>query len=131
MAERLKNENLNKMRLQIIRVLDRGVANKERLWLRVLADCDLSYFIVFDTTYTTANSISNIQRHAHWFRPKAVKSGDHVVLCTGKGTPTETRNNDGTINHFIYWGLDRTIWNRQGDCAVVFEVNSWQTSVYE
>ena len=119
------------MRLEIVKILDRGILGKERLWLRVLADCDLTYFIVFDTTYTSANSISNIQRHAHWFAPKKVRTGDHVVLYTGRGTPSELRNNDGSTNYFLFWGIDRTIWNKQGDCAVVFEVNSWQTSRYE
>jgi len=119
------------MRLEIIKMLDRGIPNKERLWLRVLADCDLTYFIVFDTTYTSANSISNVQRHAHWFTPKKVRTGDYVILYTGRGNPSESKNNDGSTNHFLFWGLDRTIWNRQGDCAVLFEVNSWMTSRYE
>jgi hypothetical protein len=119
------------MKLEIIKIVDRGVESKERLWLRVLADCDLTYFIVFDTTYTSSNSISNIQRHAHWFRPKKVKTGDYVVLYTGNGTSTEKANNDGSTTHFIFWGLEKTIWNQQGDCAVLFEVNSWRTSSYE
>lgn len=119
------------MKLEIIKIIDRGVASKERLWLRVLADCDLSYFIVFDTTYTSQNSISNIQRHAHWFSPKRVKSGDYVILYTGPGKPSESKNNDGSTNHFLYWGIDKTIWNKEGDCAVLFEINSWQTSKFE
>lgn len=119
------------MRIDIVKILDRGVGAKERIWLKVLADCDLTYFILFDTTYTSINSISNIQRHAHWFAPKKVKAGDYVVLYTGKGTPSESRNSDGSTNHFLFWGLDTTIWNKQGDCAVLFEVNSWKTSHYE
>lgn len=119
------------MKLEIIRIIDRGVTGKERLWLRVLADCDLSYSIVFDTTYASQNNISNIQRHAHWFAPKKVKSGDYIVLYTGTGTFSESKNNDGSINHFLYWGIAKTIWNKEGDCAVLFEVNSWRTSKFE
>lgn len=119
------------MRLQIIKIIDRGVEHQERLWLRVLADTDLSYYIVFDTTYTSENSISNIQRHAHWFMPKKVKAGDYVILYTKQGNPSESKNNDGSTNHFIYWGMDRTIWNKSNDCAVLFEVNNWQTSSFE
>lgn len=116
------------MKIEIIKIIDRGLANKERLWLRVLANANLQYFIVFDTTYTFPDSISNLQRHAYWFKPKEVKAGDYVVLYTKQGTPSEQVNDNGTTTHFVYWGLDKTIWNDTGDCAVLFEVNSWQTS---
>lgn len=119
------------MKIEIVDILDRGVANKERLWLRVISDTDLSYFIVFDTTYTSENSISNKQRHAYWFKPRTVKAGDYVILYTTEGKPSTSQNNDGSTNHFLFWGLDKTIWNKKEDCAVFFEVNSWRTSKYE
>jgi len=116
------------MKIEVEKILDRGVANKERLWLKVIVDADLKYFIVFDTTYTSDNSISNLQRHAYWFKPKMVKAGDYVVLYTGLGEPTELKKKDGTTSYFLHWGLEKTIWNAAGDCAVLFELNSWQTS---
>jgi hypothetical protein len=116
------------MKLEIVKILDRAVANKERLWLKVLADTDLKYFIVFDTTYTSDTSISNLQRHAFWFKPKQVKAGDYVVLYSKEGTPSEHANENGTTTHFFFWGLKNTVWNDTGDCAVLFEVNNWQTS---
>lgn len=119
------------MKIEIINLIDRGVANKERIWFRVIADCDLSFYIVFDTTYLSPNSISNLQKHSYWFGAKSVKSGDYVILYTGPGSPVESKNNDGSTNHFIYWGLEKTIWNKEGDCAVLFELNSWQTSKFE
>ena len=118
------------MKLEIVDVIDRGVPGKERLWLKANAATNLQYYIVFDTTYTSENSISNIQRHAHWFVPKPVSAGDYVVLYTGKGTKSETKNTDGTTTHFLFWGIDRTIWNVNGDCAVLFEVSNWMTSKY-
>jgi len=116
------------MKIEIVKILERAVANKERLWLKVLADTELQYFIVFDTTYTSNTSISNLQRHAYWFKPKQVKAGDYVVLYTKPGTPSQTTNENGTTTHFLFWGLENTVWNDTGDCAVLFEVNSWQTS---
>ena len=115
------------MKLEIIQILDKGVENKERLYLRVLADTDLSYYIVFDTTYTSENTISNIQRHAYWFKPRKVKAGDYVILYTRAGNTSTRQNKDGSTNHFLFWGIDRTIWNKDDDCAVLFEVNSWMT----
>jgi hypothetical protein len=119
------------MKLQIVGLIDRGKAASERLYLRALADANLSFYIVFDTTYTSPNSISNEQRHTYWFPPTQVKAGDHVILYTGSGQRSVNRNPDGTTSHFFYWGLGNTIWNVTGDCAVLFEVNTWQTSNFE
>jgi hypothetical protein len=116
------------MKIEIAKILDRGVANKERLWLKVLADTDLRFFIVLDTTYTTDSSVSNLQRHAHWFRSNPVRAGDWVVLYTGPGKPAQTVNPDGTTRYFLHWGLEKTIWNATADCAVLMEITSWQTS---
>lgn len=119
------------MKVEIVKIIDRGVAKDERLWLKVLQDTDMSFYVVFDTTYTSENTISNLQRHAYWFETLRVKSGDNVVLYTRKGKYNTKQNADGTTSHFLYWGLDRSIWNNTGDCAVVFEVNGWTTSQYE
>ena len=115
------------MKIEIIRIIDKGVESKERLYLKVLADTDLSYYIVFDTTYTSESTISNVQRHAHWFKPRKVKAGDYIVLYTRDGKTSTSLNKDGSTTHFLFWGIDRTIWNKDGDCAVLFEVSSWMT----
>lgn len=119
------------MRLQIVQIADRGVPNRERLHLRALSDVNLNFFVVFDTTYTSPSAISNLQRHAYWFPSHLVKAGDHVILSTGNGTQSSSWNPAGGTNHFFYWGLQHTIWNQTGDCAVLFELSSWQTSAYE
>lgn len=119
------------MNLKIVKIIDRGIVGKERLWLKVLEDTDIQYYVVFDTTYTTANTISNLQRHAYWFDTKQVRSGDSILLYTKDGKPSSKQNADGTTTHFFYWGLDKTIWNQAGDCAVLFEISSWATSLYE
>lgn len=115
------------MKIEIHKILDKGIEKKERLWLKVLNDTNLSYYIIFDTTYTSETTISNVQRHAHWFKPRKVKAGDSIVLYTKKGYTSTNLNKDGSITHFIYWGLNKTIWNKDGDCAVLFEVNTWMT----
>jgi hypothetical protein len=119
------------MKLQIMEIIDRGVANKERLWMRVLADTNLQFYIVFDTVYTSANAISSSQKHAFWFPPTPVKAGDNVILVTGPGTRSQTLNSSGGTDHFFHWGFPNTIWNQKEDCAVLFEVNTWVTTKYE
>lgn len=116
------------MKIDILKIIDRGIANKERLWLKVLTSTDLTHFVVFATSYTSPDSISNFPRNTYWFNSKLVKPGDSVVLYTKSGTESETINKDGTTTHFLYWGLNNTIWNKTDDCAVLLEVDSWQTS---
>jgi hypothetical protein len=119
------------MKLQLVAIADRGKPGMERLHLRVTADVNLSFFIVFDTTYISPNAISNEQRHAYWFPSAQAKAGDHIVLYTRAGNRTTMRNTDGSTTHFFYWGIDRPVWNKTGDCAVLFEVNTWQASRFE
>ncbi|MEK6408821.1 MAG: hypothetical protein AABN34_18010 [Acidobacteriota bacterium] len=119
------------MKVEIVQIADRGKPSNERIHLRVLVNTNMQYYIIFDSTYTSPNAISNKQRHAFWFPPHPVRAGDNVILVTGVGTQRHEPNTQGGTNHFFFWGLDRTIWNNTGDCAVLFEVSTWQASKYE
>lgn len=114
------------MKLDIISIEGKGDLSKETIWLDVLEDADLKYYLVSDTTYTGENQISNELRHVYWFRSKNVKTGDYVALHTKDGLNSTSANNRNTTTHHIYWDLGRTIWNKDGDCAVLFEVNTWK-----
>lgn len=114
-----------------MRIADRGVANKERLVVNVLTDANLSFYSVFATAYTDANSITTALRHTYWFVAHQVKAGDRVVLYTGSGQDRITKAKDGTPLHIFYWGLPKTIWNKRGDCAVLLEIAAWEASPYE
>jgi len=116
------------MKVEIINILDRGIEQQERLMLRVLGDTDLSHYVIFDTVYISGNSISSSPKNVYWFAPKKVKTGDYIILYAGTGTPTQSLNADGTTNYLIYWGLNKTIWNNKEDCAVVLEINTWNTT---
>jgi len=119
------------MRIAIVGIADRGTANLERVHLRVLADTNLSYYAILDTTYVNPNAVSNLLRHAFWFPPHQVNAGDNVVLYTGYGVQNSEANLFGGRNHFFYWGLQNTVWNKTGDCAVLLEIALWQTSRFE
>src|SRR5262245_45754753 len=116
------------MKLEIVGIIDRRDRQNERLWLKAIADLNLAYYVVFDSTYTSTTSISNKMRHAYWFASQQIRAGDHVVLYTRQGNASQSRNADGTTSHFLFWGAENTVWNNTGDCAVLFEVNTWQTS---
>jgi len=115
-------------KLIIHSIANKGNLENECVWLKAEQDvADLSFYVVSDTTYTDDNHISNELRHIYWFKKQAVRASDWIQLMTKKGKPTSTKNNDGTTTHTIYWGLDRTVWNKDGDCVVLFELNTWLT----
>lgn len=112
-------------KLKIHSVADKGDLSKECVWLQVLEDiADLGNYMLCDTTYIDANQVSNELRHLYWFPSKAVKKGDWVRLMTGSGTNAATDNNLKSKTHTFYWKLGRTVWNKAGDAAVLFNLSS-------
>lgn len=115
------------MNISIHSVAGKGNLENEVIWLDVVEDVsDLSYYLVCDTTYTDDSHISNELRHVYWFPKKSVKKQDWIALHTKDGTNTTSSNDRGTTTHHFYWNLGRTIWNKDGDCAVLFELKTWK-----
>ena len=119
------------MNVEIRYIKAPGDLGNERLVLKVLKDCDIGKFLTFDTTYTSDGRVSNRVRHPYWFPDKNVAAGDIVVLYTKVGRQSEKSNDNGTTSHFFYRGLERTIWNESGDCAIVLEISDWKSKGYE
>lgn len=115
------------MKVKIHSIADKGNLEKEVIWIEVLEDvADLSYYMICDTTYTDDDHISNELRHIYWFPKQSVKKGDWIALYTKDGKKSASSNNRGTTTHTFYWNLSRTIWNKDGDCAVLFKLETWK-----
>lgn len=112
------------MKVKIRNVVDFDTLDSERIILDVVDDTDIGYYMIADSTYTADDKISNKVRHTYWFPDQKVKKGDVVVLYTKKGTNKPKKEKDHTI-YFYYWGLDKSIWNDEGDCALLFEIAEW------
>jgi hypothetical protein len=119
------------MKIQIVSIVDRGLANKERLHLNVLSEVNLNYYVVLSTIYVNPNSISTSPKQTYWFPSTLVKPGDQVILYSGFGTNNSVPAQGGTTNHFFYWGQNNTLWGNHGECAVLLELNTWNTSPLE
>lgn len=115
--------------LKVHSVDGKGDLSKEGVWLSVSEDIsDLSYYLLCDTTYTADDKISNELRHTYWFKKKTVKKGDWVRLMTKNGTDASASNDKGTTTHTFYWNLGKTVWNKDGDAAILFNLSSWRTT---
>ena len=113
------------MKVKVISVHNHGNQNEEYVLLSVLEDCDIGDYMLADSTFTADDKISNKVRHTYWFPDKDVKKGELVSLRTKKGSNTEIKTEKGTVVHRFYWGLKESVWNDEGDCAVLFLVNDW------
>lgn len=113
------------MNLKILRVHDNGVMSRERIVLKAFAPLDIGRYILCDTTYNRDDTVSNKLRHSFWFPDKEIKTGDFVVLYTTSGNDRQFDNKSDTVTHCFYWGLDRTVWNQDGDGAVLIEIGGW------
>lgn len=118
------------MKLNITKIFDPKNYDAERVLLEVTEDCNLHFFIIIDTTYyPTTKRISNKLRHTYWFPNQDVLAGDTVALYTKKGINTARKNPDGiTTTYTLYWGLGNSVWNNDGDAAVLFEISEWATT---
>ena len=115
------------MKIKIHSIENKGNLDKEVIWLDVLEDVsNLSYYMVCDSSYTDDNHISDEHRHVYWFPAKSVKKGDWIALQTKDGKNTTASNERKTTTHRFYWNLGRTIWNKDGDCAVLFQLTTWK-----
>jgi hypothetical protein len=63
----------------------------------------------------------------YWFHKKAAAKGDYIRLMTKAGKASTAKNNRGGTTYTVYWGLGRTVWNKDGDCAVLFKLNGWKS----
>ena len=115
-------------RLEIVSIEGKGDLANECIWFDVKEqNVSLHHYLVSDTTFTDANHVSNELRHVFWFPQIAVARGDYIKLMTKTGVRNTTGNARGTTTHLLYWGLGRTVWNKDGDCAVLFKLENWQT----
>ena len=122
------------MKVQIVRIADRGVPTKERLHLRAEADVDIGQYLVFHTGFVAPDStnIATPPKHVFWFRASVIKAGDNVVLYTTRvGLASSEERPDGGKNHFFYWGLPQPVWADQEQCATVLEIKDWATTKRE
>lgn len=114
------------MHIEINKIVDPGVLEKERVVLKVLIDDELGFYGAFKSKKTGEKTISSKVTATFWFPDRYVKKGDIVVLYSKRGVNTERKNNDGTTSFFFYWGMNEPIWNKSEDSVVLFKIDEWQ-----
>jgi hypothetical protein len=118
-----------KLKLKIVEVQGHGKQAEEYIKFSVVDDCNLTEYLLTDTTFQAGNtvSVSNKLRHMHWFPSQKVEKGDVVYLWTGSGTETHLKQANGTTIHTLYWRLKEPVWNDNGDGALLFQISNPQS----
>ena len=116
------------MRLSIKGIIDRGVANKERVHLLVLTAADLSFYAVLETVEADPDAVEAGGKRIYWFPTRKVQPGDHIILYSRSGSESAVTRKDGKTNYFFYWGFDKTVWHDPRSRVALFELNTWETS---
>lgn len=115
------------MKLRIDAIHNHGDMDTEHITMTVLEDTNLHYYLVMDTTYSSAGKVSNKFRHTKWMPSVEAKEGDRVSLWTKHGKDT-TVERDGVTWHRCFWNSDAAIWNDDGEAAILFHVDAWKTT---
>ena len=113
------------MKLKLLYVKDNGDLKNERVVLKAVSRVDIGGYLLSDTTFNDKGGVSNKLRHVYWFPDRLIEPGDFVALYTRKGVDSQRSNKAGTITHWFFWDLDGTIWNKDKDAAVLFEIENW------
>lgn len=114
------------MKLKIDLVHAHGNVNEERVLLTATDDCNLTNYLIMDTTYS-GTGISNVHRHVLWLPAAVVRRGERVAIYSKKGTYAKEIH-DGITWHKVFWNSGTPIWNNTGDAAVLMNVIDWKTT---
>ena len=118
------------MKLKVDSINNRGKLSEEHVSLRVLQNCNLSRYMIMDTTFGEGGGISNEHRHIKWLPPYDVTAGMMVALWTGTGEDrVEMQGN--TKWQYVFWNSGTHIWNDDGEAAVLLGLSSWETTTVE
>lgn len=98
----------------------------ERVVLTAQRACNLSRFLLFDSTYDEDGHVTNKERHLKLFPPIILKRGDMVTLYTKRGRNNIPAANPGApVNYILFWGLNHKVWNNAGDRAYLFHFDDY------
>lgn len=113
------------MKLRISSIADRGVPDKERLVLRIMAETDIGEYVIL-RTLVRGEAVTTGVKESYWFADKTVSVGDQVILYSKSGTPSEKILESGHVAHFYYWGhKGEALWTSSEFGAVVIHADEW------
>ncbi|CDT88862.1 hypothetical protein M5103_004587 [Vibrio alginolyticus] len=108
-------------------ILDRGVANLERIAIYVNQTVNTGQFGVMIGNQPFGHTQAYpIKDNLLWFGDAILNQGDWIFLYTGSGNVTQTPIEGGKQLYSIYWGKPQTIFARTDIVPILFKVEAVQ-----
>lgn len=115
------------MSLKIRAVREKGVLAKERIVLYSDSSEEIGQYLVGVSRSEGNGTISSELRRTIWLPDHKVEAGDLVVVYSKKSNQAlkVKENEDGTKTTFVYWGLERPIFDNENSVAVLMKIGDW------
>ena len=112
------------MDIELVSIQNPGLDNEYAL-IRVRRDCNLSKFLIYDTTYDDEGRVSNKLPHMFRLPDYNVQTmrTPLIRLYTSRSYYIQEWEDPDHVNNLILsWRLNETIWNKEGDKATLVEI---------
>ena len=114
------------MKAKILKIIDAGNLQKERVVIKCGADEDVGEYLLIKTGANDQLPNIGVTR-TFWFPDKEVSKNDFVVLYSKSGTQSE-KESGGSKYHFFYWGSETPLWEEAHgrQACVLMHVSGWE-----
>ena len=120
------------MDIELVSINNPGLDNEYAL-IKVNRDCNLSKFLIYDTTFDDEGRVSNKLPHMLRLPDYNVQvlRTRQIRLYTSRSYPIQEWSDPQHVNTLILsWRLNETIWNKEGDKATLVEICNESELIY-
>lgn len=111
--------------LSVIRVFERGVANKECIAILVNETTNMGQYGMMLGVAQGTNSAVPVYDQLFWFGDGVAQKGDWIFVYTGSGKPRTTRTTDNLSNIYtVFWGKPTTVLANSYIVPILFRVGA-------
>lgn len=111
--------------MTIVGVFDRGVANQERIMIRVNETVNMGQYGLLLGLRSEGAAAIPINDCFYWFGEGLVHSGEFIFVYTGPGEPVDSILPDNkTKTYSLHWGRDTTVLQNIEVVPILFQTDA-------
>jgi hypothetical protein len=115
--------------LEIIKVVDAGNLQTERVILRMAESASLINFVLINSNAADdSGQVVDLNEFVFWFPDTMANQGDYVRLYSKAGrinTQQGTYDGRPAVFHNFFWAKGNAVWNQESNAVVVIRVQNW------
>lgn len=111
--------------ITIQEVIDRGVANKERIALRVNMSVNMGRYGLLVGVHGSSEAAWPINDNFFWFGEGIVAPGDWIFVYTGPGQPRKDKLPNAEQHLYtVHWGRKTTVFADANIVPILFRMDA-------